>query len=164
MQANPKRGTPFCRRTLCFILTLALAFPVLSVGLSEAVVAQNIDVAISTSNYTNETTDIDITGSKWSGANSGQAFLVDATYYDYCSDEEPEGQKWLEPKQAGTGLGDADDDRYTFETFNSKISQNAIRLTYPLYFGNFRDTVAQNGEGSGAYTDSSYRFKRADSF
>ena len=158
MQTNPKRETSFCRRALCFILTLALALTVLSVGLSGVAVAQDVDTAESGSNYTSETTDIDIMNSKWSGADSASAFWVDATYYDYYSDEEMSGQKWLEPKQAGTGFGDADDDWYTFETFNSKISSYGGNLTYPLYFGNFCNTVAQKGSGSGSYIDSAYEF------
>lgn len=157
MQTNPKRGTPFCHRTLCFILTLALALSVLSVGLSGVALAEDVDTAYSGSNYTNETTDIDITSSKWSGADSGKAYWVDATYYDYYSDEEMSGEKWLEPKQAGTGF-DSDDDWYTFETFNSKISSHGGNLTYPLYFGNFCNTVAQKGSGSGSYIDSAYEF------
>ena len=78
-------------------------------------------------------------------ADSDKAFWVDATYFDYYSDEENSGSKWLQPKQAGTGFGDSEDDWYTFETFNGKLSSKASsdKIKYPLYFGNFCNTVAQ---------------------
>lgn len=90
-------------------------------------------------------------------ADSDLAFWVDATYFDYYSDEEDSGAKWLQPKQAGTGFGDSEDDWYTFETFNSKISGKAStdKIKYPLYFGNFCNTVAQKTD----YIDSAYQFK-----
>lgn len=93
-------------------------------------------------------------------ADSDAAFWVDATYFDYYSDEEESGAKWLQPKQAGTGFGDSEDDWYTFETFNGKISSKASsdKIKYPLYFGNFCNTVAQKGSGSGSYIDSAYQF------
>ena len=94
-------------------------------------------------------------------ADSDKAFWVDATYFDYYSDEENSGSKWLQPKQAGTGFGDSEDDWYTFETFNGKLSSKASsdKIKYPLYFGNFCNTVAQKGSGSGSYIDSAYQFK-----
>lgn len=89
-------------------------------------------------------------------ADSAKAFWVDAQYFDYLSDEEYSAG-WLNPKQAGTGF-DSDDDWYTFETFNTKISnyakQNDVKMTYPLYFGNFCNTVTNKG----TYIDGSHKF------
>ncbi len=92
---------------------------------------------------------------------SDKAFWVDAQYFDYYSDEEYVNG-WLNPKEAGTNYDGADDDWYTFETFNKKISdyakQNDVRMTYPLYFGNFCNTVSQKTSGSDTYIDSAYAF------
>ncbi len=94
-------------------------------------------------------------------ADSNKAFWVDAQYYDYLSDEEYSAG-WLNPKEAGTGFDSADDDWYTFETFNKKISDyakgNSVKMTYPLYFGNFCNTVSVKNNGSGDYIDSAYEF------
>lgn len=163
LQKIPKKEAGLRRRSLCFILALVLVLSTLSVGLSAVAAASDEDIAESGGNYLGETTDIDISAKAPSGGQSSQAYWVDATYYDYYSDEEMQGEKWLEPLKAGTGYDDAEDDWYTFETFNSKISSYAsnagTRMTYPLYFGNFCNTVTQEGEGAGAYINNAYKFK-----
>ncbi len=77
---------------------------------------------------------------------------VKATYYDYLSDEEYNGQ-WLNPIQHGTGFNKSSDDWYPFFIFNQEISKlaksNSSTWNYPLYFGNFCNT-------SGAYNTSNH--------
>lgn len=81
-----------------------------------------------------------------SGDDSGKAFWVDATYYDYLSDSELSGGgSWLRPKKtAGTWFSDSehltDDNWYPFYQFNDYISSKTSGVTYPLYFGNFCNT------------------------
>ena len=80
------------------------------------------------------------------GDDSGKAFWVDATYYDYLSDSELSGGgSWLRPKKtAGTWFSDSehltDDNWYPFYQFNDYISSKTSGVTYPLYFGNFCNT------------------------
>lgn len=94
-------------------------------------------------------------------ADSAKAFWVDAQYYDYLSDRELDSNYgWLNPVEAGTNNFDgAEDTWYPFKTFNEKISNYAkgsdVKMTYPLYFGNFCNTVTNNGSyisGSHAFT------------
>lgn len=82
------------------------------------------------------------------GDNSGSAFWVDATYYDYLSDSEMTNG-WLKPNKVGTKYNKDEyltpDDWYPFKNFNTYISKNTSGVTYPLYFGNFCNT-------NGSYT------------
>ncbi len=82
------------------------------------------------------------------GDNSGSAFWVDATYYDYLSDSEMTNG-WLKPNKVGTKYNKDEyltpDDWYPFKNFNAYISKNTLGVNYPLYFGNFCNT-------NGSYT------------
>ena len=80
------------------------------------------------------------------GDNNGDAFWVDAVYYDYKSDKERATQNgWLNPDRVGTYYNDTQhtvdkDDWYPFKQFNSYISRETDGVNYPLYFGNFCNT------------------------
>lgn len=80
------------------------------------------------------------------GDNNGDAFWVDAVYYDYKSDKELATQNgWLNPDRVGTYYNDTQhtvdkDDWYPFKQFNSYISGETDGVNYPLYFGNFCNT------------------------
>lgn len=152
------RISPKCRTT-SLILALTLILSAASVGFATLASAVTDD-SLAETGAGSRVKVADGTGDNYK-ADSDKAFWVDATYFDYYSDEEDSGAKWLEPKQAGTGFNDAEDDWYTFEDFNRKISSTASsnKIKYPLYFGNFCNTVAQKGSGSGAYIDSAYQFK-----
>lgn len=90
-----------------------------------------------------------------SGDDSGKAFWVDATYYDYLSDSElNQGGSWLNPSKVGTKYNKDEhltpDDWYPFKQFNSYISRKTSGVTYPLYFGNYCNT---NGSYAIMYED-----------
>ncbi|MCH5303586.1 MAG: hypothetical protein J1E41_01870, partial [Ruminococcus sp.] len=105
-------------------------------------------------------------------ADSSKAFWVDATYYDYLSDEELKPDKgWLKPIQAGTdieGYNEGDDkwedNWYPFYQFNNFISSHAGSWTYPLYLGNFCNTYdAYNySNHNGPYTEATKGLTRFD--
>ncbi len=93
---------------------------------------------------------------------------VNATYYDYLSDEEYNGA-WLNPQQSGTGFNGSSDDWYPFFIYNQKISALAksnSSWSTPLYFGNFCNTdgaYSTSDHGSGSWTnatnsDNAYKF------
>ena len=73
-------------------------------------------------------------------------FGVEATYFDYLTDEELKiNGDWLKPIKAGTDgndKGGATDDWFPFDNFNNAISNYASTNSwkYPLYFGNFCNT------------------------
>lgn len=156
MRKTKNRISRFSRksRTTSLILALTLLLSAASVGFATLASAVTDD-SLAETGAGSRVKVADGTGDNYK-ADSDKAFWVDATYFDYYSDEENSGAKWLEPKQAGTGFGDSEDDWYTFETFNSKISSTASsnKIKYPLYFGNFCNTVAQKTD----YIDSAYQF------
>jgi fibro-slime domain-containing protein len=72
---------------------------------------------------------------------------VEATYFDYLSDNEVENG-WLNTTKIGTF--DSYDNWYPFYWFNKAISDDAGSWSNPLYFGNFCNT------GRAYYTSSHY--------
>ena len=143
-------------RTTSLILALLLTVSAASVGLAAIASAVAVD---------EDSGDLAETGApgtipieSMSANDTGKAFWVDASYYDYLSDEE-HGGTWLNPIQAGTGY-DSADDWYTFESFNKRISAYAKEngMQYPLYFGNFCNTVSKKTGNDGDYMDSAYQF------
>lgn len=90
--------------------------------------------------------------------NFGSGILgVDATYFDYLSDQEL-SSGWLNPIQAGTGFRGSSDNWYPFGTFNSKINSVAKEnpnWKFPLFFGNYCNT-------DGAYSTSTHGGPYAD--
>ena len=160
-----RKSKTFSLRSRTTSLILALLLIVSAASVSFAAIASAIAVdddsgALAATGAGSKVPIADGVGDNYK-ADSDKAFWVDATYFDYYSDEENSGSKWLQPKQAGTGFGDSEDDWYTFETFNGKLSSKASsdKIKYPLYFGNFCNAVAQKGSGSGSYIDSAYQFK-----
>lgn len=95
---------------------------------------------------------------------TGDAFWVDAVYYDYLSDTELING-WLNPKKAGTGHSNpnnasdkSEDDWYENREFNKLISNYAAAkgVTFPLYFGNFCNTprsYLNNATHSGPFSN-----------
>lgn len=163
-----RKSKTFSLRSRTTSLILALLLIVSAASVSFAVIASAIAVdddsgGLAATGAGSKVPIADGVGDNYK-ADSDKAFWVDATYFDYYSDEENSGSKWLQPKQAGTGFGDSEDDWYTFETFNGKLSSKASsdKIKYPLYFGNFCNTVAQKGSGSGSYIDSAYQFTVKD--
>ncbi len=143
-------------RTTSLVLALMLILSAASVGFATlaSAVAKDDSGGLAATGAGITVNVADGTGDNYK-ADSDKAFWVDATYFDYYSDEEMSGSNWLKPKQAGTGY-DSDDDWFTFETFNGKLSSyaNTQKMKYPLYFGNFCNTVVNRG----SYIDSAYQF------
>lgn len=90
---------------------------------------------------------------------SENAFWVNATYYDYLSDAE-KTNGWLNPIQAGTDYSGASNDWYEFYSFNNRIHEATFGTgVYPLYFGNFCNSINYGGSGSDSYSGTSYDLK-----
>jgi fimbrial isopeptide formation D2 family protein/fibro-slime domain-containing protein/LPXTG-motif cell wall-anchored protein len=114
-------------RFLPMLLAVLIVASTLTVAFS---VTAGVDASAATS------TDFAVPVGTKAQSQAKDAFWVDATYFDYLSDQELQNG-WLKPTQAGTGYNGSEDNWYPFYQFNRLISSNVGNWTHPLYFGNF---------------------------
>lgn len=129
-----------CKKSLSLVLSLSMMMSICVIS------------GFSLNASATSTVAVDETYDTYVPANFTQSNIVgvDATYFDYISDEEY-NNTYLKPIQAGTGFNGSSDNWYPFYIFNRAMRNVANNNSWsiPLYIGNFCNT-------SGAYDTSTH--------
>ena len=135
----------------------------LPIALVAVLVISMVTVAFTVANVTANAAGYELKSVPVAQSSRDSAHWVDATYFDYLSDAEMQGDgaNWLEPVKAGTGYNGSENNWYPFKEFNKIIAANAGSWDNPLYLGNFcnvynaytDDNSAHGGTHNGPYSE-----------